>query len=165
MFLAGVEGLGSAHLQTASAERNEGHGMRRLSKRHRHERGANLVEFAIVLPLLLMLLFGIIEFGWAFAQNLETKHIAREVGRIATVGDPDGVINTRACSGTIAQVETVTMTPNSGNPGDAAVITVTATLQQITGFFGWALGSVSNLESIVEVRLEQPFAWGGTGPC
>ncbi|HKY46408.1 MAG TPA: TadE/TadG family type IV pilus assembly protein, partial [Acidimicrobiia bacterium] len=28
------------------------------------ERGANLVEFAILAPLLIMLLFGIVEFAW-----------------------------------------------------------------------------------------------------
>lgn len=126
------------------------------------DRGATLVEFAIVLPLLVILLLGIIEFGWAFAQNLEVKHIAREVGRLATVGDPDDVIDSRSCSGTIADVDTVTMSPGSGAAGDAAIITVTASLNQITGFFGWALGSVGNLQSAVEVRLEQPFTWGGT---
>ena len=135
--------------------------MRRLRNK-RGERGASLVEFAIVLPLLVMLLFGIIEFGWAFAQNLEVKHIAREVGRIATVGDPDGIIDSRSCSGTIAEVTDVSMAPGSGASGDAATITVTATLQQLTGFFSWALGSVGNLQSAVEVRLEQPFSWVGT---
>jgi hypothetical protein len=125
------------------------------------DRGASLIEFAIILPLLVMLLLGIIEFGWAFAQNLEVKHIAREVGRLAAVGDPDGVIDTRSCSGTVAQVEDVTMV-SGGEPGDPAIITVTATLQQITGFFGWALGGVDNLSSEVEVRLEQPFTWTGT---
>lgn len=32
----------------------------------KHETGAALVEFTLVLPLLLMLLFGIIQFGWLF---------------------------------------------------------------------------------------------------
>ncbi len=126
------------------------------------DRGASLVEFALVLPLLILLLLGIVEFGWAFAQNLEVKHIAREVGRIATVGDPDGIIDSRACSGTIAEVTDASMNPGSGDPGDAATIDITATLQQVTGFFDWALGTVGNLSSSVEVRLEQPFAWGGT---
>lgn len=135
--------------------------MRLTGDTHANERGATLVEFAIVLPLLVLLLFGIVEFGWAFAQNLEVKHIAREVGRIATVGDPDGVIDDRSCSGTIAQIESVTYA-SAGSAGDPAIITVTATLQQITGFFDWALGSVGNLNSEVEVRLEQPFSWSGT---
>ncbi|APC15215.1 hypothetical protein BLL42_05570 [Pseudomonas frederiksbergensis] len=32
----------------------------------RHETGATVVEFTLVLPVLLMLLFGIIQFGWLF---------------------------------------------------------------------------------------------------
>lgn len=135
--------------------------MRRLGQRKRDDRGANLVEFAIALPLLLLMLFGIIEFGWAFAQNLETKHIAREVGRLASVDDPDGQIPSRTCGGTIAQVQSATPVGGSA-PGDTVTVTVVADLQQITGFFAWALGSVSNLQSAVEIRLEQPRTWGGT---
>src|SRR5688572_1422386 len=105
------------------------------------DRGASLVEFAIVLPLLVLLLFGIIEFGWAFAQNLEVKHIAREVGRLATVDDPDNQILSRTCGGTIADIQSAT--PVGGtDPGDTVTITVVGDLQQITGFFGWALGSI-----------------------
>jgi Flp pilus assembly protein TadG len=126
------------------------------------ERGASLVEFAIALPLLVLLLFGIIEFGWTFAQNLEVKHVAREVARLASVGDRDGIINTRACSGTVASVDQVVMSPAAGQPGSLGTITVTADLRQITGLFDWALGNVGTLESAVEFRFEQPFSWGGT---
>ncbi len=55
------------------------------------ERGANLVEFAIIAPLLFLLLFGVIEFarlGYAFS---EVWTAAREGARYATVvGDEDG---------------------------------------------------------------------------
>ena len=134
--------------------------MRRLNSK-RGERGASLVEFAIVLPLLVMLLFGIIEFGWAFAQNLEVKHIAREVGRLATVDAAAADIDARACGGTIAEVTGVTKSGDSV-AGGTATVTVTADLQQITGFFAWALNDVPGLESTVEIRLEQDLAWSGT---
>lgn len=55
------------------------------------ERGANLVEFAIIGPMLFLLLFGVIEFarlGYAFS---EVWTAAREGARYATVvGDEDG---------------------------------------------------------------------------
>ena len=57
------------------------------------KRGANLVEFAILAPLLVMLLFGIIEFAWIFAQNLYVRHGAREGARLAAVNFPAGVNN------------------------------------------------------------------------
>lgn len=47
------------------------------------ERAAAIVEFAVVLPILLTILFGIIEYGWIFMikQTLQTS--AREGCRIA----------------------------------------------------------------------------------
>ena len=136
--------------------------MRRHASRERSDGGASLIEFAIILPLLVMMLLGIIEFGWAFAQNLEVKHIAREVGRLVTVGEPEAVLDARACSGTIAEVTDASMSPGSGSTRDSVDVTITASLQQITGFFSWALGDVDNVSSTVEVRLEQDAAWGGT---
>ena len=40
--------------------------MKRLIEKIKNEKGAALVEFAIVLPLLLMLVFGMIEFSIMF---------------------------------------------------------------------------------------------------
>jgi Flp pilus assembly protein TadG len=49
----------------------------------RHERGQSLVEFALVLPILMLVVAGIIQFGVLFwAQNTLTQ-IARDTGRWA----------------------------------------------------------------------------------
>jgi Flp pilus assembly protein TadG len=48
-------------------------------------RGAALVEFALVLPLLLVLLFGIAQFGLAINSANDETHLANEVARYATV--------------------------------------------------------------------------------
>ncbi|NND04379.1 MAG: hypothetical protein HKN91_16505 [Acidimicrobiia bacterium] len=45
--------------------------------------GAALVEFAVLAPLLLMLLFGIVSAGLAFNESLALTHAAREAGRSA----------------------------------------------------------------------------------
>jgi Flp pilus assembly protein TadG len=45
------------------------------------ERGAAMVEFAIVLPLLVTLVFGIIEFGRAYNAQISLTHAAREGAR------------------------------------------------------------------------------------
>ena len=45
------------------------------------DRGAALIEMALVLPLLLMLLFGIVSTGVAYNHQLSLTHAAREAGR------------------------------------------------------------------------------------
>ena len=62
----------------------------RARRRRRDESGATAVEFALVLPLLFLVLFGIIDFGWAFGQNLDLKHAAREGARLAVVNGSSG---------------------------------------------------------------------------
>ena len=47
------------------------------------ERGASVVEFAIILPLLIMLLFGIITGGQAYNLNNSLNNAARESARYA----------------------------------------------------------------------------------
>ncbi len=47
--------------------------------------GAALVEFAVLMPLLLMLVLGIVEFGYGLAQHLDVRHGAREASRLVAV--------------------------------------------------------------------------------
>ncbi len=46
-----------------------------------NQRGSSAVEFAIILPLLLTLLLGIIEFGYLFNQQISLTQAAREGAR------------------------------------------------------------------------------------
>ena len=62
------------------------------------ERGASLVEFAILAPLLIILVLGIVEFGWLFGQYNDVRHGAREGARFAAVdGGDDAAIRNRVC--------------------------------------------------------------------
>ena len=54
------------------------------------ERGAALVEFALVLPLLLILLLGMLEFGKVFNYWIDTTHLANEGARWAVVNRNPG---------------------------------------------------------------------------
>src|SRR5213592_763634 len=49
------------------------------------QRGAALIEFVLVLPLVLMLLFGMIDFGKAFNYWNDETHLANEAARQAVV--------------------------------------------------------------------------------
>lgn len=54
------------------------------------DRGAVMVEFALILPLLVMLLVGIIEFGSAYNTKLALQAAAREGARAAALGRDSG---------------------------------------------------------------------------
>jgi Flp pilus assembly protein TadG len=49
------------------------------------EDGAALVEFALILPILVVLLFGMLEFGKAFNYWIDETHLANEGARWAVV--------------------------------------------------------------------------------
>jgi Tfp pilus assembly protein PilW len=135
------------------------------------QRGAALVELAVTLPLLLILLFGIIEASWAFAQQNDVRHGAREGARAAAVNVGDvAAVGQRVCDSmdvvNPAEGVVVTLTPlsTSGSTGGLARIRVDAGLQTLTGFFGSLFGG--NVSSEVEFRTEQPADgdpdwWGG----
>jgi Flp pilus assembly protein TadG len=53
------------------------------------ETGAAAVEFAVVLPLLVMLLFGFVQFGLATGDRIQADSAAREAARLAVVGIDD----------------------------------------------------------------------------
>jgi Flp pilus assembly protein TadG len=52
-------------------------------RRSNRARGAAVVEFAVVLPLLLTILFGIMEYGWVFMVRQTLQTAAREGCRTA----------------------------------------------------------------------------------
>lgn len=144
----------------------------------RAESGATLVEFALVVPLLLALVFGIIEASWAFAQQNDVRHGAREGARVAAVDIGDiGVVGPTVVDRmdivNPSQNITVTLIPEAGTmpappePGAIATIRVEADLQSLTGFFPVLFGGTVSSE--VEFRTEQPAAavpswWNGGAP-
>jgi len=59
-----------------------------MTRRRQRERGASAVEFALVLPVLLLVIGGIIDFGRMFyAQNV-VGNAAREGARMISLGYP-----------------------------------------------------------------------------
>ena len=88
------------------------------------ERGAAAVEFALLLPVLLLLVFGIIDFGRALNAQITLTQAAREGARLAAVGQPNVVGRTQAAAAGLNPVAvTVTACPPGAGPGAEAVVT------------------------------------------
>src|SRR6185436_6149059 len=51
-------------------------------RRRSARRGAAVVEMAVVTPLLLMMMFGIMEFGWMFMMKETLTNATREAARV-----------------------------------------------------------------------------------
>ena len=148
--------------------------------RHSPDRGASLVEFALVAPLLILLLFGIIEIGWMFSQNLDVRHGAREGARLAAVNFPDGPGATGARTAANAEdlvaeictrMQTVSNASvslqSSGSVGDSGSATVNAPGDTLSGLLDWMLPAGFELTSSVDIRIEQPSTWANISdePC
>jgi Flp pilus assembly protein TadG len=59
------------------------------------DRGATAVEFALLLPVLLLLIFGLIDFGRALNAQITLTQAAREGARLASFGQTSSAIVTR----------------------------------------------------------------------
>jgi Flp pilus assembly protein TadG len=108
------------------------------------ERGAALVEFAIVLPVFLMLVLGAIDWGWFFLVQDAVSNAAREGARAAIVGG-SGVGATRA--------KTVL---NSMLP--AAEAGRCSTDQSVVTS-GWRVDATCPVGSLSGVTRIPPFSW------
>jgi hypothetical protein len=128
-----------------------------------------LVEFAILAPLLVMLLFGIIEFAWVFSQNLDIRHGAREGARMAATDDlPTPEIASICSRMDVANSSntTVQISRTGTNIGDDITVTISAPPDTLTGIMDWALPSTITLSSSAVVRQEQAPSWTpATGSC
>lgn len=140
------------------------------------ERGVTLVEMALVLPLFLTLVFGIIEFSYALAQHNELRHVVREASRVASV-DATADVQSLICDG-FALIDTADatyqvsgVTPASAGPGGLSEVRARVNYRTLTGLFDPMFAGVT-LDSAHKFYVEQATiddgpAWptGGVVAC
>jgi Flp pilus assembly protein TadG len=148
------------------------------SKRSKRPRGQSLVEFALILPALIILAFGIIDFGMGLRSYISLTNATREGARFASVGneagayplDCDGSTNTtvvgRVCVSIeglqLGNIQDISVSYPSGlQPGNSVVVESEYTYEYITPigdiadfFTAGAFPDSLTLRTSTDMRLE-----------
>ena len=138
--------------------------------RSRQQDGAAAVEFALLLPLLILLLFGFIQFGTAFNARIQATNAAREAARLAVVGIDDfdnvggdpfwQVVRQKAGVGSISNCSFVTENVIGGN----LTVTFDFPIDLVIPFLP-SPPSFQAGTARASMRIEQLSAPGGPGGC
>ena len=113
-------------------------------KKFKYSQGQTAVEFALVLPLLLLILMGIIEFGRLWETTNILTSAAREGARVAAVTAPNaGMVQTAAQNVlTAGNIAGATVTVNGPNAAREVTVTVQFGYVPITGAIIPGLGNL-----------------------
>lgn len=119
--------------------------------RWRRDEGASTVEFALIVPLLLAFLLGIIQFGFVFAQSASLANGARQGARYGVV---NAVGSTRDCAGVVSEVRDGART--LGMAAAAVAVTVSR---------GVSRSAADASGPICQVATGVPMSGGTVAPC
>ena len=108
------------------------------------DRGATAVEFALLLPLLLLILLGIIDFGRMLNAQETLTQAAREGARLVALGRTDAVSRTQAAATGLSPVSASDQSscPTGAGLASSSAVQVSYTFQFTPGlgylvsFFG-----------------------------
>jgi Flp pilus assembly protein TadG len=133
--------------------------------------GAAAVEFALLLPLLVLLLFGLIQFGIAFNTRIQATNAAREGARMAVVG----INNWADVGGGTAFWQAVQQDAGLGSLDNCVLDTTDVVGGTLTVTFDYPLDLVIPFmpsppswqtgTAKATMRIEQLSAPGGPGGC
>jgi len=140
----------------------------------RQEEGVALVEFALVAPLLLVILFGMLDFGRTFNYWIDATHLANEGARWAVVNknpassgtlqdyiqqqaDTDELRN-GGSSAVPSALEVCIAFPNGATVGNPVQVTASLTYNWLPFLSQQALGGLTSttVSSSSTMRLEAP---------
>ena len=144
----------------------------------RGSRGQSLIEFVLMMPILMIMIFGIIDFGMGLRSYISLTNATREGARFAAVGNPAGAYPTD-CDGTtstssigrvcvameglgLSNLNSVSVSyPNGNAPGNSVIVAADYTYSFITPlgglisfFSGGTFPDTLSLNTSADMRLE-----------
>ena len=146
-------------------------------RRLRGDSGAELVEFALTFPLLLLVVLGIVDFGLLFQRYEVITNAAREGARIAALPDYQSDLTTNVETRVYQYLDAANMTdggrsvsvdgPTSVAVGPSCIatysVTVTypETLSFVSGIIGYFGGSLPRTTVSATATMRAEAAAGG----
>ncbi|HEX2947182.1 MAG TPA: TadE/TadG family type IV pilus assembly protein [Clostridia bacterium] len=131
-----------------------------LCKNHKTQKGQSLVETALMLPVILLLLLGIIDFGLLFNNYMVVSNASREGARTAAIGSTDAQI-TAAAGNAAASLDpaklTITITPDEATgraSGTPVTVTVKYQYSMITPVIAAVIPGPFDLKTSTTMRCE-----------
>ncbi|MGO4886435.1 TadE family protein [Anaerobacillus sp. MEB173] len=118
-----------------------------MSKINTSESGQSIVEFAFIIPLLILILVGIFEFGLIFHTQLTLNNVSRDAARMESIGKD---------SDTIYDEFDLTVTFEDANKARGSKVTayVTESYTITTPFLAQLFSDPIELESTTVMRVE-----------
>jgi len=131
----------------------------RVRLHRRAYRGQSLVEFALILPILLILLLGIFDFGRAVAAHNSVSNAARSAARVAIVDQNDEVVQAAAEKEAVGLVPLAVTLDDNVNGDSPCVETVCRVSVEVSYQYVPATPIFSNLVGNITVssRSELPI--------
>lgn len=118
--------------------------MRRPSRQRTPSKGASAVEFALVLPLLVLLVMGIIDWGYYFYSEQIVVNAAREGARAGSLDAPsDAMAQADAASAANAYLV------RGGLDAGKSTVNVTLAADSVRVRVQYATGSLTGLSDLV----------------
>ena len=141
--------------------------------RRRKEDGQYTVEFALVLPILILLIFGMLDFGWLFYNKIEVNNASREGARYAVIHcgtadyrnadtdsayDPNGPGVSPDPPHILTKLHVLNYAPGAEvevmETSETISVNVKKEIRVLTGVMTMFLGNTVELESTCTMRIE-----------
>lgn len=124
-----------------------------------NQRGQSIVETALILPIIILILTGIIDFGLLFNNYLVITNASREAARNAAVGATDTDINTLVANmtSTLDQsklITTIYPAQTLRKKGDEVIVTVEYDNTLLTPIISSIIPNPMHLTSKTVMRME-----------
>lgn len=127
-------------------------------KQAKNNKGQSIVEMALLLPVLLMILLGILEFGRIYSAYMVISNAARDAARVGSVGGSSAQIYTSVTTTTASlkadDVTLVISTTGTGGRGDAITVNVGYDIPIMAPFLGIVVDNPMHLEADMTMRIE-----------